>query len=78
VATPAGSAAYNYSAGGPVLPLSAHAHALAICPISPRRWPGAVLPAAAQVRVDVLERDKRPVSISADTHESDGVISVEI
>jgi NAD+ kinase len=79
VATPAGSAAYNYSAGGPVLPLSANAHALtAICPISPRRWPGAVLPAAAQVRVEVLERDKRPVSISADTHEADGVVSVDI
>lgn len=79
LATPAGSAAYNYSAGGPVLPLSARALALtAICPISPRRWPGAVLPAEAQVSIDVLQPDKRPVILSADTSETVDVRRVTI
>ncbi|MEM6781031.1 MAG: NAD kinase [Pseudomonadota bacterium] len=45
ISTPAGSTAYNFSAGGPILPLSANV--LALTPISafrPRRWRGALLP----------------------------------
>jgi NAD+ kinase len=67
VATPVGSTAYNLSAHGPIIPLGAGV--LALTPISafrPRRWRGAVLPHAAQVRFDVLEGDKRPVSAVAD------------
>lgn len=79
MATAAGSAAYNASAGGPVLPLSAAAHPLTpICPIVPRRWPGAVLPAAAHVDVHVLELPKRPVGVTADMHAVDGATSVHI
>ena len=55
VATPAGSTAYNLSAHGPILPLSAGV--LALTPISafrPRRWRGAVLPPGAKLGFDVL------------------------
>lgn len=79
VATPAGSTAYNLSAHGPVLPLSAGA--LALTPISafrPRRWRGALLDRSAMVKIDVLETAKRPVSATADFDEVRDVASVEI
>ena len=45
VATPAGSTAYNFSARGPILPLSANMLALTpLAPFRPRRWTGAILP----------------------------------
>ncbi|HLJ65711.1 MAG TPA: NAD kinase, partial [Stellaceae bacterium] len=63
LATPVGSTAYNLSAHGPIIPLTAGV--LALTPISafrPRRWRGALLPHAAHVRFDILEGEKRPVS----------------
>ena len=42
VATPAGSSAYNLSAGGPILPLESNTLCLTpICSFRPRRWHGA-------------------------------------
>jgi NAD+ kinase len=79
VATPAGSTAYNLSAHGPILPLIAPL--MALTPISafrPRRWHGALLPDDARVRLEVLEADKRPVSVVADHDEFRDVASVDI
>jgi len=79
VATPAGSSAYNHSAHGPILPLSAGVLALtAISPFRPRRWRGALLPREARVRFEVLDPVKRPVSVSPDARETRDVVSVEI
>jgi NAD+ kinase len=79
VATPAGSTAYNLSAQGPIIPITAPLMALTpISPFRPRRQHSALLPDSAQVRVEVLEADKRPVAAVADHDEVRAVVSVDI
>ncbi len=79
ISTPAGSTAYNLSAHGPIVPLSANL--LPLTPISafrPRRWRGALLPSTARVQFEVLEADKRPTAAVADFTEVRNVISVAV
>lgn len=67
VSTPAGSTAYNLSAHGPIVPLTANL--LPMTPISafrPRRWRGALLPSDAVVEFTLQESDKRPAAAVAD------------
>ncbi|TPW35976.1 NAD kinase [Oecophyllibacter saccharovorans] len=66
VATPAGSTAYNRSVHGPIIPLGSDLLSLTpISPFHPRHWRGALLPADAVVRFEVLDTDKRPTSAVA-------------
>lgn len=79
VSTPAGSTAYNYSAHGPILPIGSNVLALtAIAAFRPRRWQGAILPADAVVRFDILEAEKRPVMADADSRGLDSVLWCEV
>jgi NAD+ kinase len=79
VATPAGSTAYNYSAGGPILPLGSTLVTLTpISPFRPRRWRGAILPEKTRFGFTVLDAAKRPVSAVADQREIRDVARVEV
>ncbi len=79
VSTPAGSTAYNFSVGGPILPINASLLALTpISPFRPRRWRGALLPSSAQVSVSVLDAEKRPMSAVADHTEIRDVLKVDV
>jgi NAD+ kinase len=67
VATPAGSTAYNRSAGGPVLPLTSGVLPVtSICALRPQRWPGALVSRSSEIEVEVLDAEHRPVAVSAD------------
>ncbi len=79
VATPAGSTAYNYSAGGSIIPFDSRL--LAITPLNnytPKNWRGAVVPDTLNIDIEVLDHDKRPVSLSADYKSTMNVKKVNI
>jgi NAD+ kinase len=79
LSTPAGSTAYNLSVQGPIIPIDAPLLALTpISPFRPRRWRGALLPDRAQITIDVLEAEKRPVAAVADHDEVRSVRSVDV
>lgn len=79
VATPQGSTAYNLSAHGPILPLKSPLLALTpVSPFRPRNWRGALLPNSAEVKITVLEPEKRPVNAVADNTEIKSTVEVTI
>jgi NAD+ kinase len=79
VATPAGSSAYNLSAHGPIIPITAPLLALTpISPFRPRLWRGAILSNRAVVTFRTNEPEKRPVSAVADNIEFKNIAEVVV
>lgn len=74
-----GSTAYNYSAGGPIIPSGSSL--LALTPISsfrPRCWRGALLSDTTCVELEVLDSNRRPVCAVADYVEFRKAVRVRI
>lgn len=66
-ASSVGSTAYNYSAGGPIIPLGNPL--MALTPISafrPRGWRGAILSSDTTLEFEILDHKRRPVCAIAD------------
>ncbi len=77
-ATPLGSTAYSFSAGGAAShPLVRSIHLTAICPHAPKFAP-IVLPEASRIRIEVLDAARRPARVVVDGIAHDDVHSVEI
>lgn len=77
-ATPLGSTAYSFSAGGPAAhPFVQAIHLTAICPHIPRLAP-LVLPPTARIRIEVLDADERPARAVADGVPCEDVRRVDI
>ena len=74
-----GSTAYNYSAGGAIIPMGSSL--MALTPISsfrPRGWRGALLPDDTVVELEVWDNFRRPVCAVADYVEFREVVKVKI
>jgi NAD+ kinase len=67
LATSAGSTAYNFSAGGSIIPLGVPLLALTpICAFRPRNWKGALLPDDVEIKFDIIDSKFRLVNAFAD------------
>ncbi len=79
LSTPAGSTAYNYAVGGPIIPLEATTLILMpISPFRPRRWRGAVIPNDSILKFVNLMPKKRFINVFADSNEVRDMESVEV
>jgi NAD+ kinase len=69
----------RFMGDGLIVPLGSNL--LAVTPVSPfrpRRWKGALVPHTAEIVVENLDADKRPLAATADFHELFHVVSVTI
>ncbi|KJV55396.1 ATP-NAD kinase family protein [Orientia chuto str. Dubai] len=79
VATAAGSAAYNYAAGGMILPLSANLLSMtAISPFRPKGWHGALIPNDHSIDIAIHNCTVRPGYFTADLQEIYNVTAINI
>jgi NAD+ kinase len=77
-ASPLGSTAYSFSAGGPAChPLLRGIQLTAICPHAPRLAP-LILPDTAVVHVEILDPERRPARAAVDGVQHGPVASVEV
>ncbi|CAO5681732.1 MAG: NAD kinase [Holosporales bacterium] len=79
LSTPAGSTAYNASAGGEILPLSANLLALTpLCVYKPRHWRGAILNDEMLIEFQVDDAQTRPMNLTYDHLMIENILSLTV
>lgn len=79
IATSAGSSAYNFSAGGAILPINSGLIALTgINVFRPKHWRSAILPDDVTVNLEIMDLDRRPVMVTADYKEMYDIRKIQI
>ncbi len=79
VCTPAGSTAYNASAGGKILPLETSALVLTgICPAVHHHWRSSILPPETTILLEAIDIKERPVRLIADGIQIKGGSKIQI
>jgi NAD+ kinase len=67
ISTPAGSPAYNRSAGGPIIPLGVPLLSIMpLCPLKPKGWHGALIDDKADIILTIKDPNNRMISACAD------------
>ncbi|WFW29951.1 MAG: NAD kinase [Wolbachia endosymbiont of Menacanthus eurysternus] len=79
LSTPTGSAAYNFSAGGPILPLNSNLFALtSINSYHPRHWNGALILSDTVVQIDINDVRNRPALVVSDYKELHDILQIRM
>ena len=79
ISSPAGSTAYNFSAGGPIISLNKEKIIITpISPFRPRKWKSKVFNNESTINVKNLDSKKRPVAAVADNVEIRNIKSISV
>ncbi|MCA4775273.1 NAD kinase [Wolbachia endosymbiont of Mansonella ozzardi] len=79
LSTPTGSAAYNFSAGGPILPLNSNLFALtSVNSYHPRHWNGALISSDTVVQIDINDVENRPALVVSDYKEFRNISQIKM
>lgn len=79
ISTAAGSSAYNFSAGGPILPINSRLISMTgINVFRPRRWKNALLTDSVNIALKIIDPSNRAATVSVDHNLLHDVEKIEI
>lgn len=77
ISTPVGSSAYNYSAGGAILPFDSNLiNMTPINPFRPKKFSSIILPDDTKIKLEALDPHERPIIAVVDFHTFENVVEI--